>query len=80
MNIASDSLASPYETVVDKEEKRTPFGSLSGLGKTERHIVVAGPRRESAYDLVRMDIPPRHAAAIAKEGLPGGLYDDRNGP
>jgi hypothetical protein len=66
--------------MVDKEEQRTSFGSLSRLEKMERHVVVADPRRESAYDLVRMDIPPSHATAIAKEGLPRGLYDNRNRP
>ncbi|MFQ3293184.1 MAG: hypothetical protein ACI9TI_001766 [Natronomonas sp.] len=65
--------------MTDEEEKRTQFGTSAGLGEMECNVVVTSPGREGAEDLVRMDIPSRHTATVAEEGLPGRLYDDREG-
>jgi hypothetical protein len=65
--------------VTDEEEKGIQLGSSTGLGETERDVVVASPRRGGADDLVRMDIPLPHTAPVAKKGLPGRLDDDSKG-
>ena len=74
-----EAALSSHQSVANEQEERTALGSSTSAGTVKHHGVVLAPRHDGSRDLIRVDVSPRHTAAIAKECLPGGLDDDREG-